>query len=347
MASGLGHASGCVYDFNLRSTLTKFTTVPLLCVLLACSMWGCGASLDSDLVQGDASSDGTLDTSLDSSPSETKGSAGCHRDPLHGLGGVQVSFDAGAAGDGQREFFLTLPSDYDPSKLHGLIVGYPGTDWVGEQVRPYLDLERHSPGNDIFVYPDPLRREFKGWGTFGGWLLGPHASPANGSADLVFTEALIDYLAENYCVDTTRVFATGHSWGGDMAMVVSCFLGNRFAASVPVAANRPYWFEETNGTRTQCEGQTAVWTMFGQADDHFSWQVYPGQFGDECVDFWVAERDCDGKDSFTDLDIGAPGECVAYTGCSASTRFCLYGPGTGHQRPDYFPVETMKYFSSF
>lgn len=47
--------------------------------------------------------------------------------------------------------------------------------------------------------------------------------------------------------DTERVFATGHSWGGDMAQVVSCFLGERFRATVPVAANRPYWFEDGGG----------------------------------------------------------------------------------------------------
>jgi hypothetical protein len=101
------------------------------------------------------------------------------------------------------------------------------------------------------------------------------------------------------------------------------------------------------GEFVSCKGSTAVWTLFGAADDHFTWQDYPGQFGDECRDFWLAERSCAGVDDAIDLGIGAPGECVEYTGCSSPVRYCLYGPATGHQRPDYYPAETMEFFRSF
>jgi len=40
-----------------------------------------------------------------------------------------------------------------------------------------------------------------------------------------------------------------------------------FRASVPVAADRPYWFETGPGQFTSCSGTTAVWTMFGSGDD--------------------------------------------------------------------------------
>ncbi len=274
-------------------------------------------------------------------------SAGCGKPPLHAAGGVQVSIDAGPAGDGTRGFFLSLPADYDPDQAHRLILGYPGTDWVGEQIQPYLDLEDGAANDEIFVYPDPLWRDFPGWGVLGGWVLGPNAAPADGDQDLVFTGALLDYMEDSYCIDTGRVFATGHSWGGDMAMVVSCFLGDRFRASVPVAANRPYWFEEGGGGVVSCMGETAVWTMFGAGDDHFTWQDYPGQFGDECRDFWLTERGCVGVDAAVDLGIAAAGECVEYTGCAQPTRYCRYDAAFGHQRPDYYPAETMKFFRGF
>jgi polyhydroxybutyrate depolymerase len=274
-------------------------------------------------------------------------SPGCGKAPPHAAGGVQVTLDAGPAGDGMRSFFLSRPAQYDPAVPHKLIVGYPGTSWVGKQIQPYLDLEADAHDDEIFVYLDPLWRDFTGWGNLGGWLLGPYAAPANGDQDLVFTGAVLDYLADQYCLDPTRVFATGHSWGGDMAQVVSCFLGERFRAAVPVAANRPYWFESAPGQFITCPGTTAVWTMFGSGDDHFTWQDHPGQFGDECRDFWLHARGCAGVDQVTDLGIGAPGECVAYQGCSSDVRYCLYGPATAHQRPDYYPAETMKYFRSF
>lgn len=282
----------------------------------------------------------TTDTGSPSSP-------GCGLAPPDPAGGVNVMIDAGPAGDGVRRFYLSRPADYDPEVPHRLIVGYAGTNWVGDMIAPYLGLEGAAvqpSADEIFVYPDPLWHDFDGWGNLGGWLLGPHAAPANGDQDLVFTEAVLDYMENNYCIDTTRVFATGHSWGGDMAQVVSCFLGPRFRASVPVAANSPYWFQD-NGQAIDCAGSTAVWTMFGQADDHFNSQD-PGL---ACRDFWLEERGCDGVDAATPLNLGdAPDECVEYQGCSATTRFCLYGAQYQHQVPaDYFAAATMEWFRSF
>ena len=278
-----------------------------------------------------------------SSPAST-GSAGCGLADALGPGGVQVEIDAGSDGDGLRSFWLSLPADYDPDQPHAVIIGYPGTNWVGQQIQPYLDLEAGSTG-EIFVYPDPLWRDFDGWGNLGGWVLGEHAAPADGMGDIAFTGAILDLLEASYCVDTDRVFATGHSWGGDMAQVISCFLGDRITAAVPVAANRPYWFEDGSGW-VSCTGDAAVWTMFGVADDHFTWQDYPGQYGDECRDFWLEARGCAGGTEIA-LDYGADGECVSYEGCSSDVRYCLYGPESGHQIPSYYAEATMDYFRSF
>lgn len=294
-----------------------------------------GTSTSGDDAGGDGDGDSTS-------------SAGCGLAPADALGGVQLTIDAGAAGDGERGFFLSLPDDYDPDVPHAVVVGYAGTNWVGSMIQPYLDLEQEGAAEvpEIFVYPDPLWRDFDGWGNLGGWVLGPHAAPANGNGDLVLTEAILDYLEENYCVDTSRVFATGHSWGGDMAAVAGCFLGDRFTGTVPVAANRPYWFEPAGGGSVDCVGDAAVWTMFGVADDHFTWQDYPGQFGDEQRDFWLQARGCDGVDAATDLGLGQEGECLQFEGCSAEVLYCLYGPAAGHQIPSYFAQVTMAFFRS-
>lgn len=283
------------------------------------------------------------DTTTGSEPA----SPGCGMPPPDAADGVNVMIDAGPDGDGMRRFYLRRGADYDPNVPHRLIFGFPGTDWVGEMIEPYFDLQGPAVEprpDEIFVYPDPLWRDFEGWGNYGGWLLGPYAVPADGDQDLVFVAAVIDYMETHYCIDRERVFATGHSWGGDMAQVVSCFLGDRFRATVPVAANTPYWFMD-GGQPIDCPGDTAVWTMFGQADDHFNSQ----QPGLECRDFWLADRGCTGLDAATPLGLGdAPDECVEYQGCSATTRFCLYGAQYAHQIPaDYFAAATMAFFRSF
>ncbi len=306
--------------------------------------------VDPDSTTGSADGGSVDGGSSDTSDGSTTGappSLGCGMPPLDAEGGVNVMIDAGPDGDGMRRFYLSLPAGYDPQTPHTLIVGYPGTNWVGEMIAPYLQLESGvvAPRSDeIFVYPDPLWRDFEGWGNLGGWLLGPYATPADGEQDLVFTEAILQYMEDHYCIDSERIFATGHSWGGDMAQVVGCFMSDRFAATVPVAANRPYWFED-GATVIDCPGDTAVWTMFGQNDTHFG-SVTPGL---ECRDFWVDDRGCTGMEDAVGLGLGdADDECVEFTGCSAVTRFCLYGAQYGHQIPDaYFAQATMEFFRSF
>ena len=274
-------------------------------------------------------------------PTNPVGTPGCGQPATHGFGGEIVSVDFGAEASGVRSFTLALPENYDPDVPHRLVVGFSGTNWTGEQIRPYLNLEGKGQP-EIFVYPDPLWRDFEGWGNLGGWQLGPNAAPADGNADLNYVEALLDWAEEHYCIDQDRVFVTGHSWGGDMAMVSACFLGDRFRAAVPVAANEPYWFDGPE----PCVGETAVWVMFGQNDTHFTWQEFPGQFGQAGRDFWLEERGCDGVESAVDLGHGEAGECAVYPGCSSEVRYCEYEAAAQHQIPSYYAVATMEWFRS-
>jgi polyhydroxybutyrate depolymerase len=312
----------------------------LLALLLVPLGIGCGTN------RSGGSGSGEDDDAADDDDT-VAGSAGCGRAPTHAAGGVQVPLDAGPAGDGQRGFWLTLPPGYDTETPSALIVAYPGTSQYGEWMVPYLNLEADQRSDEILVYPDPLWRDFEGWGNLGGWLLGPNAYPADGDQDLVFTSALLDYLEESYCIDPDRIFATGHSWGGDMTQVVSCLMGDRFTAAVSTAANRPYWFEEPGGGWTECIGDIAIWTMFGQADDWFTSQSYPGEFGDQCRDFWLQEHECLGVGEYVNLAYGEDGDCVEYTMCGSPTRHCLYGPATGHQIPPYYAGASWEYFRSF
>lgn len=283
--------------------------------------------------------------SKDTAQVEVEPSLGCGVDPIDASSGVQITRDFGDSAGGDRGFFLVIPEDYDPNQRHRVVFGFPGRDWTGEPIRGYFNLEDGTPG-EIFVYPDPLWREFEGWGTYGGWLLGDHAGPATGREDFEFVLGMIEYLQDNYCIDPQKIFATGHSWGGDMSHVLACFLGEQFRAAVPVAANSPYWFVDDDGNRVECSGQTAVWTMFGVADEAFPNQPYDGAYGDECSAFWHEENGCGGAS--VDLALGSEGECVEYLDCQQTTRYCLYGSEYGHQIPTaYYAAETMTFFRQF
>ncbi|MGC6509376.1 MAG: alpha/beta hydrolase family esterase [Myxococcota bacterium] len=317
----------------------------IIVFLFACGVNKGIDNVSEDSAQVDDSGSGQNSTpATDSDDGINPLSSGCGIDSTVQGGGLQMTMDFGPDAGGERGFYLVIPSDYDPDQGHRLIMGFSGRDWTGQPMRGYLNLEDGTP-NEIFVYPDPKWREFQGWGTYGGWLLGEHAGPATGVEDFEFVRALISHLEDNYCINTAQIFATGQSWGGDMSHVLACFVGDKVRAAVPVAANTPYWFTQNSGGRVECVGETAVWTMFGQADDAFPNQPYQGAYGDECNAFWTEENNC-GTDSI-DLGLGESGECVEYSNCDVQTRYCLYDAQYGHQIPSgYYSVETMAFFRS-
>ena len=50
---------------------------------------------------------------------------------------------------------------------------------------------------------------------------------------------MLDQMATQFSVDTARIYVTGLSWGGFMAMKVGCAMADRIAAIAPVGAAMP------------------------------------------------------------------------------------------------------------
>jgi polyhydroxybutyrate depolymerase len=265
----------------------------------------------------------------------------------HGQLSIKFSKSAGDT----RSFFVVLPAHYSKAKRYKLVLVFPGTDTTGKEMHDWMGkgwsssapgLESQTP-DTIFIYPDPKWR----WDGALGWALGPYAAPYDGNHDLKFTEELLAYAKRTYAIDQKRIFATGHSWGGDMAAVAGCFLGNRFRAIAPVAAHRPYWFKTPPDT-SLCKGKPDVWTFFGRKDDWFADASPDGQFGIEQNDFWRRRLNCSGASKLS-------GETNQYTHCAADLRFTLYAPGQysgsgkhlGHQPPDTFMPMVAKWLSGF
>lgn len=109
-----------------------------------------------------------------------------------------------------REYFITLPKNYDNTKPYKLLfamhcMGSNAEDFVHH----YADQDHPSPyygqqkldteGNYIFVSP---RGDTDGM----PWSM-------NSDKDHKFFDKLLTTMEDNYCIDTTRVFVTGFSFG--------------------------------------------------------------------------------------------------------------------------------------
>ena len=109
-----------------------------------------------------------------------------------------------------REYFITLPKDYDKTKPYKLLfamhsMGHNAEDFVHH----YADQDRPSPyygqqdldkeGNYIFVSP---RGDTDTW----PWRM-------SDDKDHQFFDKLLTTMENNYCIDTSRVFVTGFAFG--------------------------------------------------------------------------------------------------------------------------------------
>jgi polyhydroxybutyrate depolymerase len=58
---------------------------------------------------------------------------------------------------------------------------------------------------------------------------------AEGNPDITYVENLLNELETMFCVDKSRVYATGHSMGGGFSHTLGCTLGDRIAAIGPAS----------------------------------------------------------------------------------------------------------------
>lgn len=135
-----------------------------------------------------------------------------------------------------REYFITLPKNYDNKKPYKLLfamhcMGSNAEDFVHH----YADQDHPSPyygqqkldteGNYIFVSP---RGDTDGmpWST-------------SNDKDHKFINQLLTTLEENYCIDTSRVFMTGFSFGAMVTNSMAQDMQDRLRA-VAVYATADY-----------------------------------------------------------------------------------------------------------
>jgi poly(3-hydroxybutyrate) depolymerase len=141
-----------------------------------------------------------------------------------------------------RTYFLTLPKNYNNTKPHKVLFANHCMGSVAEDfVHHTPDYDHPSPyygqqvldknGDYIFVAPQGNDN--------GSW---------NGQEDHDFIHQLLTTIEDNYCVDTTRVFATGFSFGAMFTNSLAWEMQDRLrAVAVYAVAAYNIWLPENTG----------------------------------------------------------------------------------------------------
>jgi predicted esterase len=237
-------------------------------------------------------------------------SAGCGRTRT-----LQDGAQTLASGGLDRSYFLKTPDAYDNTYPHRVvfmfhwnygsinaIVNPPDADHNTD--RPFYGLGDLTDDKTIFVVPQGLVNTGGG----AGW-----ANP--NSRDVNFTDDMLAAISADLCIDTSRVFTTGFSYGAGMSVALACVRPDKFRAAI---VYEPAFISGVNAG--QCTKPIAFFQSHGVDD-----QVLNYQTGLSVLSTFTALNGCA---ALTPPDPPAAGHaCTSYTGCSVPTRFCNFGAG--------------------
>jgi polyhydroxybutyrate depolymerase len=214
-------------------------------------------------------------------------SAGCGKDPPAG-GSVDMDVDGMA-----RLYIVDPPEGYDKSKPYRLIMAFHGAGLAAASFKSFFKLTPAVGGEAIIAYLEAL-------GDPTGWEY---------KRDMPYFDAVLAQLESQYCIDASRVFATGHSSGGYFTNALGCQRGEVLRAIGPFSGGAAF----TSG----CKDKVAAWIAHGAMDD-----IVPTSEGRDARDAWAKQSGCD-----TAMSLPVePTPCVTYAGCDASqpVHYCEY-----------------------
>ncbi|KAJ7173469.1 carbohydrate esterase family 1 protein [Mycena filopes] len=152
---------------------------------------------------------------------DTRAAAATGCGQTHLFNGI-TQYHSLTSGGVDRSYSIHAPGDYNASKAYPLVLGFHGSSSVGFffEADTGLSGSKYSAGK-IMVYPNGL----------GGAWAGANYSKASVSQDLTFVADLLDAVRATYCIDNTRIYATGLSIGGGFVNTIACSpVGAQFAA---------------------------------------------------------------------------------------------------------------------
>lgn len=255
-------------------------------------------------------------------------SAGCDKTATLANGALTIQ-----SGGKSRKYILKVPADYDKSKPYRLVFAFAESGSSAQSVanRNYFRMAGYDSKGTIFVAPDAENGA-------GSWS----------KADVTLTDDILAKLKGGLCIDTTRIFATGFSFGGAMSIALACtradvfrgvafFSGADLTNSCPSTLTKPiaYYASQASGDASGTPIPT-------------SGRIKQAQFA--AVNGCTAE-----PNSTTFPAAGKAHTCTVYKNCKAGypTVYCVFNgphgwePNDPGQSTSWNPPEAWKFITQF
>jgi len=242
---------------------------------------------------------------------------GCGRPRTLQNGTLNITF-----GGASRKYILRAPDNYDNNHAYRLVFAYAesGSSAMSVATRNYFTLATLDTNKTtIFVAPDAANGA-------GSWS----------KSDVDLTDAILAQLEGDLCIDKTRIFATGFSFGGAMSLALACtradvFRGVAFFSGADLTGS-------CTGTLTKPIAYYA-----SQASQDSTGTPMPSSGRVKQAEF-AAVNGCTPEPSATTFPAaGQPHTCTIYKNCSAGhpTVYCVFDGPHGWEPKD--PGQSMSW----
>tara|TARA_B100001059_G_scaffold236255_1_gene285769 strand:+ start:2294 stop:3226 length:933 start_codon:yes stop_codon:yes gene_type:complete len=226
-----------------------------------------------------------------------------------------------------REYYVFTPSSYTPSSNSPLLFVFHGYGSSATNILYYSNFQGLAEQDGyILVYPQgSLLNGVTHWNV-GGWTVGSTVD------DVSFTEDIIDIIANEYYINTDRIYSTGMSNGGYMSYGLACN-STKFAAIASVTGSM------TPEIDNNCapDHPTPILQIHGLQDFTV---LYTGAVWSlsipDVMEYWSSFNTCDEEAStiINDLNDGSYILFDSYQNCSNSVGVELILHSTmGHTWP--------------
>jgi polyhydroxybutyrate depolymerase len=232
-----------------------------------------------------------------------------------------------------RTVIVHVPTGYSGSSKVPLVLNMHGSGSTAAEQEAFTGMDGTADSDGFIVaYPQGLIPEGSGfdWNVPGEPLVGGGTVPAGSADDVTFLTSLVPMLEQRYCIDSTRVYATGFSGGSRITSQLACDASGTFAAIAPVSGlRRPLPCPTTR--------PVPVLTFHGTADpvDPYNGhgEAYWTYSVPQAAQDWASQDGC--SPTATTSQPAPTVTLTQYSGCAGGATVELYSiTGEGHEWPD-------------
>jgi poly(3-hydroxybutyrate) depolymerase len=237
-----------------------------------------------------------------------------------------------------RTFLVQVPADYQSTstKSYPLVFVFHGAGGSSAQSYSWgLQNVSGASENGIFVFPEGIA--YQNYGI--GW------DDTRNGYDIPFFDNMVKDIEAYYCVDTTRVFVAGFSWGGDFVTSLVCNRSSVIRAAAANSTTDEYNTASNYATYQNgpCSKATPPAVRFEHAVGGDS--AYPAPLFSTTSKLFQYVNSCSATS--TAVSKTSVESCGSYNSCSKEYLECSFNASIGHTLPPGWAANVWAFFSTF